>query len=52
MLVIVKREKSDIQWSEKKVWKITVARNVSIAGLDVCSGGLDILKFDQNSTDL
>jgi len=30
----------------------TVARKFSIGVLYVCSGGLDILKFDKNSTDL
>jgi len=30
----------------------TVARKFSIGGLYVCLGGLDILKFDKNSTDL
>jgi len=30
----------------------TVAKKFSIGGLYVCSGGLEILKFDKNSTDL
>jgi len=30
----------------------TVARNFSIVGLYDCSGGLYILKFDENYTDL
>jgi len=34
------------------VYTITIARKFSIGELYVCSGGLDILKFDKNSTDL
>ena len=33
-------------------WYRTVARKSSIGKLYVCVGGLDILKFDKNSTDL